>query len=104
MSDNDMRPEEVKHFAEALVDKQSLTSLKYVPPEIRNHHLSVAVDGARFSFLRSLDGNQLCGLNHRGQGTYTAEGIIAITEMLKVNTALQSIRCARGARFLTKRQ
>jgi len=41
--------------------------------------------------FRSLDGNQLCGLNYRGQGTYTADGIIAITEMLKVNATLQSI-------------
>ena len=39
----------------------------------------------------SLDSNQLCGIGQFG-GTYTAEGIIAITEMLKVNTGLQSIR------------
>ncbi len=57
-----------------------------------------------FPFLRSLDRNQLCGLDDDGEGTYTAEGIIAIAEMLKVNSTLQSIRCARGARFLTKGQ
>ena len=57
-----------------------------------------------FSFLRSLDYNQLCGLDINGRGTYTAEGIIAITEMLKVNSTLQSIRCVRGARSLTMRQ
>ena len=55
-----------------------------------------------FPFLRSLDENQLCGLDEDGDGDYTAEGIIAITEMLKVNTTLQSIRCARGARFSDK--
>ena len=65
---------------------------------------SAAVDSARFLVLGSLDGNQLCGLDWTGRGTYTAEGIIAITEMLKVNSTLQSIRCARGAHFLTKRQ
>ena len=48
--------------------------------------------------------NLLCGLNWLGKGTYTAEGIIAIAEMLKVNTALQSIGCASRARFLTKCQ
>jgi len=41
----------------------------------------------------SLDANALCGVNMFGEGTYTAEGIVAISEMLKVNTTLQSIRC-----------
>ena len=54
--------------------------------------------------VRSMDGNELCGLDRNGWGTYTAEGIIAITEMLKVNSTLQSIRCAQGTCFLTKRQ
>ena len=35
-----------------------------------------------------------------GEGTYTAEGITAIAEMLKVNTTVQSIRCASHARFI----
>ena len=51
----------------------------------------------------SLDNNEICGLNMLG-GTYTAEGITAITEMLKVNTTLQSIRCASCARFLANCQ
>ena len=54
-----------------------------------------------------MDGNQLCGLYYgygRQMGTYTADGIIAISEMLKVNSTLQSIRCAFCARFLAKRQ
>ena len=38
--------------------------------------------------------NRLCGINLFGQGTYTAEGIIAISEMLKVNRSLQSIKYA----------
>ena len=59
-----------------------------------------AVDGARFFLLGSLAHNDLCGLDIFGRGTYTAEGIIAITEMLKVNSMLQSIMCAQGARFL----
>ena len=36
----------------------------------------------------------LCGLGFRGKGTYTAEGISAIAEMLKVNSSLVSIRWA----------
>ena len=47
-----------------------------------------------------MSNNQLCGLDFRGNGTYSAEGIVAISEMLKVNTSLQSIRCAAHARFL----
>ena len=40
-----------------------------------------------------MSNNQLCGIDRRGNGTYTTEGIVAIVEMLKVNTTLQSIRC-----------
>ena len=58
------------------------------------------------SLARSLDMNALCGLyyvdvdDHQLSGTYTAEGIVAISEMLKVNTTLQSIRCVARVRFL----
>ena len=34
-------------------------------------------------FARSLSGNQLCGLNARNEGIYTAEGINALCEGLK---------------------
>ncbi len=59
------------------------------------------------SLARSLDSNQLCGLGRQYEyiesgvkgtytriliGTYTAECITAIAEMLKKNTTLQSIR------------
>ena len=52
------------------------------------------------SLARSLDDNELCGLDEHGEGTYTTEGIVAIVEMLKVNTTLQSIRCVAHAQFL----
>ena len=42
----------------------------------------------------SLDGNYLCGLSPGGRGAYNAEGITKITEMLKTNTTLTSIRYA----------
>ena len=35
-----------------------------------------------------LSGNQLCGVNEYGQGTYTAEGITAIADALRVNGAV----------------
>ena len=56
---------------------------------------------AACSLARSLGNNQLCGLDMFGEGNYTAEGIIAITDMLKKNTTLQSMRCASRARFRT---
>ena len=38
-----------------------------------------------------LSGNQLCGINAFGRGTYTAEGITAIAEALKVTGSLTSL-------------
>ena len=38
-----------------------------------------------------LTGNELCGINHRGEGTYTAEGITAIAEALKVTGSLTKL-------------
>jgi hypothetical protein len=35
-----------------------------------------------------LSGNQLCGVNECGEGTYTAEGITAIADALRVNGAV----------------
>ena len=36
--------------------------------------------------------NQLCGLDHRGHGTYTAEGVTKLWEALK-GSAVTSLRC-----------
>ena len=38
-----------------------------------------------------LSNNQLCGLTRDGKGTYTAEGITAIADALRVNGGLTSI-------------
>ena len=38
-----------------------------------------------------LSSNQLCGINAYGQGTYTAEGITAIAEALKVTGSLTKL-------------
>jgi hypothetical protein len=39
----------------------------------------------------NLSSNQLCGLDDRGTGTYTAEGITAIADAMRVNGALTSL-------------
>jgi len=39
----------------------------------------------------NLTNNQLCGIDEYGDGAYTAEGIVQISEALKVNKTLQSI-------------
>jgi len=39
----------------------------------------------------NLSDNQLCGLDQRGNGTYTAEGITAIADALRVNGALMAL-------------
>ena len=44
-------------------------------------------------FLGSLTENQLCGLDWRGRGTYTAEGITKLCEGLK-GSAVTSLKCA----------
>ena len=45
----------------------------------------------------SLGNNQLCGLNYRGEGTYTAEGITKLCEGLK-GSAVTSLKCAAAPR------
>ena len=46
-------------------------------------------------FLCSLAGNQLCGVDIDGKGTYTAVGINALCEGLK-GSAITSLKCARS--------
>ena len=49
----------------------------------------ISVNGGLTSL--NLSDNQLCGLDNRGRGTYTAEGITAIAEALRVNCALTEV-------------
>ena len=44
-------------------------------------------------FLGSLANNQLCGIDSRGRGTYTAEGVTKLCEALK-GSAVTSLKCA----------
>ena len=43
-----------------------------------------------------LSGNELCGLDRRGGGTYTAKGITAIADALCVNGSLTKLSLARN--------
>ena len=43
--------------------------------------------------LGSFANNQLCGVNWRGGGTYTVEGITKLCEALK-GSAVTSLKCA----------
>jgi Ran GTPase-activating protein (RanGAP) involved in mRNA processing and transport len=52
----------------------------------------VRVNGALTSL--DLSSNQLCGLDHFGRGTYTAEGITAIADALRVNGGLTKLSLA----------
>ena len=49
----------------------------------------VSVKGGLTSI--NLSNNVLCGVDYRAQGTYTTEGITAITDALRVNGALTKI-------------
>jgi hypothetical protein len=49
----------------------------------------IGVNGGLTSL--NLSDNQLCGLDNRGRGTYTAEGITAIADALRVTGALTKI-------------
>ncbi len=49
----------------------------------------LAANGALKSI--NLSNNVLCGVDNRGQGTYTAEGITAIADALRVNGGLTAL-------------
>ena len=43
-----------------------------------------------------LSNNQLCGIDYAGRGTYTAEGITAIANAMRVNGGLTSINLSNN--------
>ena len=78
-----MGAEGAKHFAQALVANQSLTSLKYAPYlDDKLHHLSIALDVC-YQFSCSLSNNNF---NH--------EAVKHLSEGLEQNTSLTSLKCA----------
>ena len=66
--------------------------------------MSVPIDTATPHIdIDSLDNNQLCGVDWRGEGYYTAEGITKLCEGLK--DSVTSLKCAAAlsdcVRFLS---
>ena len=90
----------VAAIGEALKVNKTLLSIEYAA----NIQTSLVEDCESFTpsaptdivclLFGSLSLNRLCGLDSFGDGTYTAEGIVQIAEVLKVNTTLQSVKCA----------
>ena len=58
----------------------------------------VVVTGSLMSL--NLGHNQLCGLDEDGRGTYTADGITAIADALRVNGSLTSLDLSNNRDFL----
>ena len=52
-----------------------------------------------FACTRSLAGNELCGVNWKGNSTYTAAGIITISDALKGSSATSLTRAAHRYRY-----
>jgi len=96
LSGNRLGAEAAKHLSNALVSNQSLVELHLggndIGPEGAKH-LAQALKANSTIQRLGLDRSQLCGLNTRlfGFGAYSAEGIIAISDMLRVNRTLRSV-------------
>ena len=99
LSSNLLFPEGAKALAPGLAASASLTSV-WTPA---HEHASLCLctsDLHYFAFCLQLNlsNNRLCGvwLEHgfygKQMGTYTAEGIIAVAEALKVTASLTSVR------------
>ena len=51
------------------------------------------------AILGSLASNQVCGIDHFNDGTYTAKGINALCEALKDNKTLTSLKYAHQLEY-----
>ena len=105
LDDNSFGPVGAKHIAAGLTENKGLQSLRSRDrPVIAHcllscimcllfvHEASAPVDMC-LCCVRSLDNNALCGVDKYGRGTYTTEALTKLTDALKVNSTLQSIRC-----------
>ena len=88
---NDVGAEGAKALGKALETNCTLRELKYAATN--PHLLSMPADSG-CSFAHRLAQNQLCGLDEYRGGTYTADGIIAIMEMLRTNSTIQTLEYA----------
>jgi Leucine-rich repeat (LRR) protein len=101
LSSNDLKDEGISAVCKAIQSNKEtkLASLNFesnrIGPVGANAVAAmVAVTGALTSL--DLSGNQLCGLDRYGCGTYTAEGITAIADALRVNGALTQVLVFRS--------
>ena len=83
-------------IAEALKVTASLTEVLAFPFECTTTSLLLITLASSVlccvcALQLNLSANQLCGLDRRGRGTYTAEGITAIANALKVMASLTKI-------------
>ena len=51
-------------------------------------------------YLGSLAGNEICGLNEKGRGSFNSEGSSALCEALKISTTLTFLKYARELKSL----
>ena len=96
LSSNDLKDEGVSAVCEAIQSNKEtkLASLNMGangigPVGAKSVAAMVAVTGVLTSL--DLSFNQLCGLDYRGRGTYTAEGITAIADAMRVNGSLTQV-------------
>ena len=63
--------------------------------------LSCLADGMYMSLRSQLDlsSNELCGVDNFGRGTYTVEGIKALSDALSINGELTTVRTAAHEAF-----
>ena len=94
-----MGAEGMAALAKVLSDTQ-IQTLECVATEISRRESDTACYPTACLFrrdrvaLRSLDNNQLCGLDRNGQGTFTLEGITPLCEAFTKMPSLTSVRCA----------
>ena len=86
-------------IASLIRDNASLTEVLAFPFKSATRLLCLIMHSSFASLLcpcalqLNLSGNMLCGVNrYTGTGTYTAEGIAALAEVLKVTASLTSVR------------
>ena len=94
LSEQGINVEIAKVLAEYVSASTALKSLKCAARMLPCPVLSAAADTLIDTSACRLNNNQLCGLDLDGDGTYTAEGIIKLSDALKVNATLTSLRCA----------
>jgi hypothetical protein len=100
LAKNELGEEGIKAICEALEQNKTLKELDIsgeifgvsnIGGSASAKHVAkmLGVNGGLTSL--NLSSNQLCGLNYRGGGTYTAEGITAIANAMCINGALTAL-------------